>query len=159
MTSFLRRKTIFENLPNGYFTVEAALILPLTLGVIVLLIYLMFYQYDRCLLDQDMGWAALRASVTPVRDNVERLEVMRQQTGKIYLDKYVAFRPDEIIGRIQGEKLEMSRKAAVKFPFAAISGWIGSGGLEMEAFYSNRNISPVVFIRAFRRVSSQPDCG
>lgn len=155
MNQFLRRSKISGNLPNAYFTVEAALILPLTLGVTVLLIYLMFYQYDRCLLDQDIGWAALRTSVIPVQDNAERLEVMRQQAEKIYLDKYVAFRPDEITGRIQGEKLEMSRRAAVKVPFAAISGWTGSDNWDMEAFYSNRNISPLLFIRAFRRVSSR----
>ena len=40
---------------NAYFTVEAALIIPLVLGILVFLIFIMFYQYDRCLLEQDIG--------------------------------------------------------------------------------------------------------
>ncbi|MBO4904703.1 MAG: pilus assembly protein [Lachnospiraceae bacterium] len=33
---------------NGSFTVEAALIMPLILGVIVLFIYICLHCYDRC---------------------------------------------------------------------------------------------------------------
>lgn len=40
---------------KGYFTVETSLILPMVLAVQVFLIYAMLRQYDRCLLEQDMG--------------------------------------------------------------------------------------------------------
>ena len=43
---------------KAYFTVEAAVLYPIVLGVIVLMTYLLFFQYDRCLLEQDMGRAA-----------------------------------------------------------------------------------------------------
>ena len=44
---------------KAYFTVEAAVLYPIVLGVIVLMTYLLFFQYDRCLLEQDMGRAAV----------------------------------------------------------------------------------------------------
>lgn len=34
---------------KAYFTVEAAVLYPIVLGVIVLMTYLLFFQYDRCL--------------------------------------------------------------------------------------------------------------
>ena len=46
---------------KAYFTVEAAVLDPIVLGVIVLMTYLLFFQYDRCLLEQDMGRAAVRS--------------------------------------------------------------------------------------------------
>ena len=46
---------------KAYFTVEAAVLYPIVLGVIVLMTYLLFFQYDRCLLEQDMGRAAVRS--------------------------------------------------------------------------------------------------
>ena len=43
---------------RAYFTVEAAVLYPVVLGVVLLMMYLLFFQYDRCLLEQDMGRAA-----------------------------------------------------------------------------------------------------
>lgn len=40
---------------RAYFTVEAAVLYPVVLGVVLLMMYLLFFQYDRCLLEQDMG--------------------------------------------------------------------------------------------------------
>ena len=62
---------------KAYFTVEAAVLYPIVLGVIVLMTYLLFFQYDRCLLEQDMGRAAVRSgriymlTFTSTPDNYE----------------------------------------------------------------------------------------
>ena len=50
-----------ERIIKRIFTVEAAVLYPIVLGVIVLMTYLLFFQYDRCLLEQDMGRAAVRS--------------------------------------------------------------------------------------------------
>ena len=47
---------------NGFFSVEAALVLPAVLSVYLFLIALLFVQYDRCLLEQDMAAMLVRAS-------------------------------------------------------------------------------------------------
>ena len=47
---------------SGYFTVEAALLLPIIIMIIVFMIFLSFYCYDRCILEQCAYAAALRGS-------------------------------------------------------------------------------------------------
>lgn len=53
-------KKMTDGMAGAFFTVEAAILYPLVLAVIVLMVYLLFFQYDRCLLDQDIGKAAVQ---------------------------------------------------------------------------------------------------
>ena len=46
---------------EGSFTIEAALIMPVILGVIVLFIYIAMYSYDRCVIEYVCQSAASRA--------------------------------------------------------------------------------------------------
>ena len=46
---------------GGYFSVEAALVLPVVLGEYLFLITMLFVQYDRCLLEQDMASMLIKA--------------------------------------------------------------------------------------------------
>ena len=56
---------------NAYFTVEAALVLPVVIGAILFVIYMMLFQYDRCLLEQDIGGIALWGSIVEASDTAE----------------------------------------------------------------------------------------
>lgn len=49
--------------PEAYFTVEAALVIPVVLCMIVMIIYLSFYLYDRCILAQDLYLLSYRQSI------------------------------------------------------------------------------------------------
>ena len=42
-------KKMTDGMAGAFFTVEAAILYPLVLAVIVLMVYLLFFQYDRCL--------------------------------------------------------------------------------------------------------------
>ena len=64
---------------RGYFTVEAALVMPVVLLGIALVMYLLIFQYDRCLLEQDTGVLALRGSAIQVEDSRERIRWLEQQ--------------------------------------------------------------------------------
>lgn len=48
---------------DGYFTVEASLVIPVVLCVILMLMYLSFYLYDRCILAQDCYVLSYRQSI------------------------------------------------------------------------------------------------
>ena len=63
---------------GGYFSVEAALVFPLVMGTILLLIYLGFYQYDRCMLEFDMGTIALRGCSCDEQDRTMVLDEMER---------------------------------------------------------------------------------
>lgn len=49
--------------PEAYFTVEAALVMPVVLCMIVMILYLSFYLYDRCILAQDLYILSYRQSI------------------------------------------------------------------------------------------------
>ncbi|MDO5476470.1 MAG: hypothetical protein Q4F43_05070 [Eubacteriales bacterium] len=48
---------------DAYFTVEAALLVPVTVCIIVMIMYLCFYLYDRCVLSQDSYVLSYRQSI------------------------------------------------------------------------------------------------
>ena len=48
---------------DAYFTVEAALIVPVVLCIFVMIIYLSFYLYDRCVMSQDCYVLSYRQSI------------------------------------------------------------------------------------------------
>jgi hypothetical protein len=48
---------------DGYMTVEASLVLPMVLCVMVVLLYLGFFLYDRCAMEQDAYLHAYQESV------------------------------------------------------------------------------------------------
>lgn len=64
---------------NGYFTVEAACIVPLTVVIIAMFIYLSFFMYDRCALDQDSYVLSYRESVRRGGKSTNARTVMGQK--------------------------------------------------------------------------------
>ena len=56
---------------DGYFTVEAALIFPMALLFTVMMIFLAFYSYDRCILEQSAYEAAFRGTGNHIKSAQE----------------------------------------------------------------------------------------
>ena len=61
---------------DGYFTVEAALIFPFVMGVILLVIYMWFFQYDRCLMEQDYALITVMATEKQKLKPQERVDYL-----------------------------------------------------------------------------------
>ena len=64
---------------NGYFTVEAALVFPFVMGVVIFIIYILFFQYDRCLMEQSAGTLAMRCCTLQTRDREELVQTIYVQ--------------------------------------------------------------------------------
>lgn len=64
---------------KGSFTVEAALIMPVILGITVLFIYAAMYARDRCILE----YAALSGAMNAVSGNEETEELAEEYAGKV----------------------------------------------------------------------------
>lgn len=72
---------------NGYFTVEASLIIPTVILLIAFLFYLTFFLYNRCVLSQDAYVLAFRGSIRCGyrTDSVKRYmeeQMLRQSKAK-----------------------------------------------------------------------------
>lgn len=131
---------------NGYFTVEAAFIVPIALGTMVFIIYMMFLQYDRCLLEQDIGVLAMRGTVNFREDGQTTVDFLNGQAESVYVDKYVAFLDGGVDIRVKGAKVTVRGKGRVVMPFV--------GGKGVEVSFTNRKMDPVTFIRACRKLHS-----
>ncbi|MCH5344973.1 MAG: hypothetical protein J1E64_13140 [Acetatifactor sp.] len=138
---------------SAYFTVEAALVLPIVFGVTILVIYLMFFQYDRCLMEQDMGALALYGATVQAGDNEERMRQLLNRAGSIYEEKYVAWDNTEIGMKLESGKLKIERKGSLKFPFPGLAFWSSENVWGTSVRYENTLLSPTTMIRTWQKIT------
>ena len=128
------------------------MVFPMVLLTIVLIIYLLFFQYNRCLTEQDIGILALRGAILQAEDNEDRMQQLKEQAAGLYSEKYIAWDSGEIPVRLEKGKIYVEQSGQIKFPFR---GGIFEGNQvwTVTAAYENRIISPVFFIRSYRKIS------
>ncbi len=135
---------------EGYFTVEAAMVLPMVLAVVLMVIYVWFFQYNRCLMEQDTGSLALRGVSMQAGSNEERIELLRQEGDAMYRDKYIAWEWQELQLKSGQGKIEVVQCGSLRLPFA--NGEDEKQFLNSTAMFENHIVSPVSFIRKCKRV-------
>ena len=147
----MRKRRIMR---NAYFTVEAALVLPMAMSAMLLSTYLFCFQYDRCLLEQDAGSLLLWSSAAA--QNIEETEELKKQiqirAAEVYADKYTAW--DIIAMEIKLEKndIKVSGRGALTFPVPQWNIWNNTNLWEAEAVYISNRQSPVFYIRQYRKL-------
>ncbi len=147
----LRKQKKQKGEMDGYFTVEATMVLPIVLVMIVLTIYLLFFQYNRCLLEQDVGILALRGVALQADNNQDRIQLLSQQKAGLYYEKYIAWEQQEISVGIERGVLYVKGGGMVKFPFQSVI-VNGEQKWEVSVSYKNHVVSPVSFIRNCRKI-------
>lgn len=137
---------------NAYFTVEAALVLPIVMSALILTVFLFVFQYDRCLLEQDVNMLAVYAgTVTAGSRNALETAVRERATG-ILADKYAAWKAEELQVVVTGDKVSVRGRGSLTLPvpewnlFGDENTW--SAGIHRET----RRISPADFIRLYRKI-------
>lgn len=136
---------------EGYFTVEAALVLPMVLMEAVLVIYLLMFQYDRCLMEQDTGILAFRGMVAQ-GDAREKVEGLAEQAAEQDKGKYIAWEMDDARLKLNRGKLHIERSGRLAFPFYHMVGNVDAVW-RAGAVYENHVASPVVFVRSWRKMT------
>ena len=135
---------------NGYFTVEAALLFPFVTGVVLLVIYLLFFQYDRCLMEQSTAVSAMRGCTLQVIDHkriVGEVVVQSEKDDRFY----PAWEMQEAKITMKGNTFSVVRAGKLRFPFRGLIFWGADKDWESIAEYENYRINPAVFIRTFRK--------
>lgn len=135
---------------RAYFTVEAVMVLPIVLGAIGVILYLLLYEYDRCILEQDMGMLSVRVSSYTLAQEDLAEEFQRLQKG-LAQEKY-------LMCTVETPQLE------VKPGRVTVSGelrqqlWPGWGDEAEEdwlrATYENYRLSPLFVIRSCEKVKN-----
>lgn len=139
---------------KGYFTVEAALVIPLMLGVILLLMHMMLFQYNRCLLEQDIGILAFRGTVLTAEHNSDLAAKLQEQAERLYLDKYIGFIRKDIRIKVGQGSISVSTEGKQEaFSNNMIPG-IAGAEWKTEVSYQNKQLSPTIFVRVCRRIKN-----
>lgn len=135
---------------KAYFSVEAALILPVVFVLILFIVYLLCFQFNRCLMEQDMGILALRGAVMQTQDNGERADELGKIAEQMNSGKYLAWEMEEVNFTIGKGKVIVERLGQMKVPFKKEDK--GEVWWSTMAKYEDQIISPVAFVRTYRRM-------
>ncbi len=153
---FIRKALPKKNsLTGAYFTVEAAMVLPMVIGVLVLQVYLMLFQYDRCLMELDAGTLALRGCTIQEEDKETLMQCLLENAALLDEEKYLSWINNDEQIELTGGKVCVRKSGNLYFPFSELQ--IGSANeyWSATAEYENRCISPVSFIRTWRKLGGE----
>lgn len=138
-----------NNRYEAYFTVEAAVLYPIVLGVILLMIYLLFFQYDRCLLDQDMGKAAVAGGGRWMQTKEKLNHELQEREIAIDTEKYIAWERELPLWKLEKNFITVEQTGRLRYPFPGM-GVTQKYWSAKSSFRVERN-HPVDFLRTYRR--------
>lgn len=135
---------------NGYFTVEAAMVFPIAFAVVLFVLYLLFFQYNRCIMEQDAGIIALQGASVSAENNEERIRLIRQAADELDMEKYVAWNDEEMELYLERGIVRVCDSGGVDVPFVLPG--VKTNFWKSETEFRNYIFSPVSFIRNCRKV-------
>ena len=130
--------------------------LPLVISAILLEMYLFCFQYDRCLMEQDMGSLILWCSELRLEnaDTVkEQEEKIQNRAGEIYRDKYVVWELTKVDVQLEKNRISVVGQGQLTFPVPGWNLWNDVNLWKAEVTYESRSILPVFYIRQLRKLN------
>ena len=134
---------------DAYFTLEAAFIIPAAFALVISLIFLAVFMYDRCLLDQDLYLACFRLSAIKEGSGISPPDPPIPEDAAYFMVE--GGTPQAVLGT-EGKWVTGSGKAvirAVPVPNAVLTAWSGGGAGSGQRAY---RLDPAFSIRRFRRL-------
>lgn len=136
---------------GAYFTAEAAMVLPCVLALIVTVIYLLFYQYDRCLMEQELGLLTLEAYAVQT-DDAQKMVTLLQSESVEEEERFLALETGDLSISIRGRRIRLSREGTLRYPFAGFLTGATKGSWGISTQTTGYKILPVNFIRNYRKL-------
>lgn len=136
---------------NGYLTVEAAMVFPVVLAVQILIVYLLFFQYDRCLLNQDAARLVVLGCGEEERKKSELADYLRECSGELSQEKYAAWNMDSLKMEIMGNTICIEGSGRLRFPGIGWGAWSKEDFRETSVLYQSKKLHPVIWIRQCRK--------
>lgn len=137
---------------QAYFTVEAALVMPLVISVLTMTVFLFVYQYDRCLMEQDVGMLALYAGTLATEDMDEMTRLVSKRAAERYTDKYLFWTQTKIDINVRKDRVEIVGEGSTAIPLPEWNLLNGQKGWSAKVIRRMSRLSPTEFIRLGRRI-------
>lgn len=137
---------------RAYLTVEAALVIPLVISVLTMTVFLFVYQYDRCLMEQDMGMLALYAGTLATEDMNEMKKQIVRRAAERYTDKYLFWTQEKIDINVRKDRVEIVGEGSAAMPLPEWNLLNSQKGWSAKVIRRMSRLSPADFIRLARRI-------
>ena len=135
-------RVIFDKRIKAYFTVEAALILPLIIGTIVYIICFLLFWYNRCVMEQEIAVYAVKGAQSRIEEP-EQLRIFLEECKAEYLsDQYVGWEMENPVYAMENREWKLKRKGSL---FGEEANW------KAEAVFECRWIYPADYLRLSRK--------
>lgn len=134
---------------RAYLTVEASLVVTLVIYVYVFIIFMAFFQYDRCLLTQDSYILAMRGSREKYADSNEIYGQLKRERFEMNTEKYLAFSWNETSIEVKESNIAVNQGGSVKTPIMANTFMLPEIW-QINIAKESARISPVTLIRRYR---------
>lgn len=141
-----------KNMLHGYMTLEAALLMPIVWFCLFFLIFAGFFQYDRCIAEQDSKIIVLRASEMRGKDEASVIRTVLEE-GELAGNKKLIF-SDGVQRELHITKDKAKIRTAGKVN-TILSSLVNNEALQVfsyEAEYEAKKYDPVQSIRTRRRI-------
>lgn len=139
---------------SGSYTVEASLLFPFILSVIVFLTYVSFFLHDRCVMNQSAYQAALRGSRVKTEEG-RVIAVSERAAVELIENSLLATRDVSHTVIIDGSEVKVTYEGTLSIPagtlFLNIS---GSDGISVRGSGSAKRKDPIKFIRECRVIEN-----
>lgn len=138
-----------SSVKNGYMSVEAAFVVPWAVFIIVWLIYLGFFEYDRCLIFQDNYSLATQAASRIDTTNGKQNWLDSHKRGWLG-SKYMATRSVTCQGTVSSGRITLCSSLNVSQPFRRNAGMIPASNWSISDEVNADNFSYTKRLRLFR---------
>ena len=132
-----KRIVLLQN--TGNFTIEAAIVIPLTLFLILAMISLSFSLYNRCSMERATAVSALRGSEEIFSDNAARYNKISQTI-------------DEVLCFNLLSESEMNKNIKIKGNSIVVILEAKEKNNTFTTYSGKKAINPVLWIRTFRKM-------
>lgn len=138
----------------AYFTVEASLILPMVMLFTVMMIFLAFYSYDRCVMEHSAYEAALRGTSSHFRTAEEAEAAARTAAARLVDEKLFAIHDFSYRVSVDAGSVTVTYHCVVNIPFIT---WLSEYGLgtdlTLDISRSAKRLNPARTIRDCRIIN------
>lgn len=145
------RHSIKKRYYEAYFTVEASFLLPLVMLFTVMMIFLAFYSYDRCVMEHSAYEAALRGTSNHFQTAAEAESAARTAAARLIDGKLFAMHDFSYDVSVDANHVTVTYHCVVNMPLAT---WLGEyvSGFDMTLHISRsaKRLNPARTVRDCR---------
>lgn len=138
---------------KGSYTIEAALLMPFLLGVLILMIDTAFYLHDRMVIEKAAGIGALRGSLQRQLSDLEIKDATEKECNELVKNKLLSVRNVNTSIKVTSKQVEVTMEGRVWMPLTGgITAWFHRPAFFIHACRKAVRLEQVKFIRGVKRI-------